>query len=296
MKSVWHQRAQKARKSGPFWLLFIALDILAAATLPACRWLDRKTWVSDGGELGARVRNGKLKGFTHHTFNSPTLGKEVGLVVATPPEFQKSGDRRYPVVYVFPGIQANEWTYLADVGPDSPVLKALFKNPARAPIVVFAHHGDSAAAGDGERVLAEELVAYVDSHYPTIRAANGRSLEGFSLGGATALRLLTLHSQTFGRAVAMSSACYLLRNCDKLRSDIRERAGKEHVGSVLLAVGERENEDNRRMSEELAPLFDVKLVRVPKRDHEWAAQLSTKMGEETFGEKVAAFHLAGFVQ
>lgn len=278
------------------WLRALAA---ASSLLGACRSSAAERtqgWLSEGGELGTRVREGKLPGVTHHRFTSKLLGKEVGLVVATPPGYASSAGQRYPVVYVFPGIGGDEWAYLATLGLDSPALEAMFADAGKAPIVVFANPGDSGGHGEAERVLAEELVAFVDGSYRTRAEAAGRSLEGFSLGGATALTLLTRRPTVFGRAVGSSSACYLLETCGAIRKGLAERARAPGVGPVLLTIGAKENADNRAVNEELAPLFGVKLVSVPGADHDLRAQYHTRVGDQLLGQQVAAFHLAGFAR
>jgi enterochelin esterase-like enzyme len=217
-------------------------------------------------------------------------------VIVTPPSYDSATDRRYPVVYVFPGIGGDEWTYLRDVGLESTALKALWTDPAKAPLVVFGNPGDSGGHQQATVVLSEELVGFVDQHYRTRTDANSRSLEGFSLGGATALTLLLHRPDVFGRAVAISSACYLLPNCDALRAGIVAHAKRQPSAKVLLAIGEREIAKNRAINDELAPLLGVEVQVVPNADHDWAAQIATRMRGDVreFGSQIAEFHLAGF--
>jgi hypothetical protein len=100
----------------------------------------------------------------------------------------------------------------------------------------------------------------------------------------------------FGRAVAISSACYLLATCDALRAGIVAQAKRQPGTKVLLAVGEREIADNRAINDELGPLLGVEVQVVPNADHDWAALIATRMHNDggEFGSQIAAFHLAGF--
>lgn len=273
-------------------LRFARWALAFCAALVGCRGRgEPPSWVSleGGGELGRRVRAGQVQGIAHHVFRSSTLGRDVGLAVAVPPGYGE-GSQRHPVVYMFPGIGGDEWSYLQELNAAGPTLKALFADPAHAPIVVLANPGSSGAYGPAERVLNDELVAFVDKTYRTIATAKGRSLEGFSLGGATALTLLLRHPDRFGRAVAGSSACYLLSECDAIRAQLRAAADKSLQSRVLLSVGEREDPKNASINEELAGLLGLTVKRIAGADHNWGAQLNT----QEFGEQVAAFHLAGF--
>lgn len=285
----------RRRRARPWWLLFTALDLMS--TLVGCRRAEpprKSSWISEGGELGARVRKGELAGVRHHAFQSKLLGRDVGVLVATPPRYDQKRADPYPAVYIFPGISGDEWSYVLSGGLEGSAVRSLFADEARAPILVFGNPGDSGADGTAERVLAEELVAFVDAHYHTRKQAAGRSLEGFSLGGVTALALLTRHPRVFSRAVAASSACYLLPNCEAIRKSLRAHAKDPGVGPVLLSIGEREGRDNRAVNDELAPLFGVSVRELPGADHDYTVQLATRVGGRPFGEHVAAFHLQGF--
>ncbi len=278
------------------WLL--SLPLMAASGVAGCsRASDAErapTWISQGGEFGRNVRDGKVDGVAHHRLHSQALGQEVGVVVATPPGYASSPERRYPVVYAFPGLGGDEWSYLSETKLDGPAIKALFADPAQAPILVFGNPGNSGGHGAAERMLGEELVAFIDSAYRTRPEATGRSLEGFSLGGVTVLSLLSRHPGVFGRAVAGSSACYLISACGALRENLRTGAKAMAPDRVMLTVGAKENADNRSVNEELAPLLGVELLKVPNADHDWPLQLRTNLGTESLGQRVAKFHLAGF--
>ncbi|MEY4515113.1 MAG: hypothetical protein RLZZ450_7235 [Pseudomonadota bacterium] len=254
------------------------------------------SWVSrDGGaDLGRRIRAGEVEGISHHVFRSTVLRRDVGLVVATPPGYQTRTADRYPVVYMFPGIGGDEWAYLLEVGLEGPTLKALFANPETAPIVVFCNPGSSGAHGPAERVLSEELVSFVDHAYRTRAQASARSLEGFSLGGVTALTLFLRRADVFARVAAGSSACYLLPTCGALRAELTARA-KASLGShVLLSVGSRESAENAAVNDEMAALFGTPAIRVPGAQHDWGVQLKTPVNGTEFGKLLADFHLAGF--
>jgi pimeloyl-ACP methyl ester carboxylesterase len=287
--------APGARLSGfspvPLWLLAFAVSLAAC-----CRRAPTQSWVGDGGVLGHRVRGGKLPGLTHHRFRSRVLRQDVGVVVVIPPGYQARPERRYPAVYVFPGFRGDEWAYPLAVGLDSTTVQTLFSDPDTAPILVWANPGNSGGHAQAERVLAEELVSFVDRTYRTRAQASGRSLEGFSLGGVTALMLLTRRPDVFGRAVGLSSACYPIGTCGVLRESLRARAREARPGSVMLSVGAKENADNRGVNDELAPLFGVPLLVLPDLDHDWPAQLATPVGEHPLGKRIADFHLAGFAR
>lgn len=274
------------------WARFAAI---VAQTI-ACRSEPQHTptWWSDGGALGQRVRDGGMAGVTHVRFVSKVLKRDVGAVVVTPPEYAQQAERRYPAVYLYPGIGGDEWTYLRDGGLEGPTVRALFADPTRAPLLVFGNPGDSGGDPQARVVLAEELVSLVDRQFRTDPRATARSLEGFSLGGATALNLLLHRPDVFGQAVALSSACYLLPTCDALRKSMIAQARLRGPGvRVMLGVGEREDPKNREISQELASVLRVPVEIVAGADHNWSAQLATRSAGRTLGERIADFHLSG---
>jgi predicted esterase len=270
------------------WLLALAAPAMACRTAQT----REPTWLSDGGELGARVQAGALKGVRHARFWSNTLQREVGTLIVTPPGYDAAAERRYPVVYLFPGLGGDEWKYLREAGLENAAIKRLFAEPARAPLLVFGNPGDSGAHQRAAVVLGEELVHFVDQNYRTRAQPGSRSLEGFSLGGVAALTLLLQRPDVFGRAVALSSGCYLLSSCAAQRAALVGGARQHPHADVLLAIGAREAPMNRAIGEELAPLLSTQLVVVPDADHDWASQLANR----EFAQRIADFHLAGFAK
>jgi enterochelin esterase-like enzyme len=262
----------------------------------ACKSSDTRaaSWSSDGDALGQRVRRGELPGVSQLRFRSTVLGRDVAAVVATPPGYTHSSERRYPVVYIFPGIGGDEWTYLREVTLDNPAVRGLFANPETSPILVLANPADSAGDGQALAVLADELVREVDARFHTRTDRNGRALEGFSLGGVTALSLYLQRPDTFGHVAALSSACYLLSSCRALREKLSALAQRADGPRVLLAVGARESAQNRAVNDELAPLLGVTVSTLPDADHDWAALLRADVRGAAFGQHIAEFHLRAF--
>jgi enterochelin esterase-like enzyme len=252
------------------------------------------SWSSEGDTLGQRVREGRVAGVTHLRFVSAVLGREVAAVVATPPDYFDRPEQRYPVVYVFPGIGGDEWTYLRDVTLDNPAVQTLFANAETAPILVFANPADSAGEGHAQAVLGDELVREVDVRFRTRMHAKSRSLEGFSLGGVTALNLYLHRSTVFGQVVALSGACYLLPSCAALRDRLAAKARQIQRPRVMLAIGGAENAQNREVGDQLAPLLGTTLETLDGADHDWRALLQAPARGAPFGRHIAEFHLSGF--
>ena len=128
-------------------------------------------------------------------FHSDALHGQLRFAVYLPPGYEAGG--RYPVIYYLHGLPATSESFLTF----GFVPSTLERRGLRAIVVApqGALDGDSDAEyldwGPGrnwETAIAEELPAYVDTHYRAILGRAGRALIGVSAGGYGAF-LLTLH-------------------------------------------------------------------------------------------------------
>ena len=78
-----------------------------------------------------------------------------------------------------------------------------------------------------ESYITEELVPFIDTHYPTIADSSKRAISGLSMGGHGALWLAFRHSDIFGNAGSMSGGV-----------DIRPF---ENKWKMKLRIGERKD-------------------------------------------------------
>jgi enterochelin esterase-like enzyme len=70
-------------------------------------------------------------------------------------------------------------------------------------------YSSSVTTGDWESYIAEDLVAYVDSHYRTIASRESRGLGGHSMGGYGALRIGMKRPDVFSTLYNLSACCLL---------------------------------------------------------------------------------------
>jgi enterochelin esterase-like enzyme len=141
------------------------------------------------------------------------------VFVFLPPSYAKQSFRRYPVVYALHGysIGAEQWTHEIHV-PQT--IEGAFARGAQEMIVVLPdaktlHNGSmyssSMTTGDFESFIARDLVAYIDTHYRTIRNRSSRGLVGHSMGGYGAARIGMKHADVFGSLYIMSPCCLSAR-------------------------------------------------------------------------------------
>lgn len=160
-------------------------------------------------------------------FASAALGDPLEYLAAVP-----DGAGPFPVVHLLHGRgeSAESWRSIMEdpaaaaerilIAPDAPW-------SSRA-----GYYVDSAyRSGRPVESALLELVAAVDAHFPAIRSREGRTVAGYSMGGAGAVRLGLAHPELFGAVIALSPAVYVPQ--PPPGSSVRE-FGAFGVGDVLF--------------------------------------------------------------
>ena len=170
------------------------------------------------------------------TFHSDALGVDKQFTLYLPASYRASPDRRYPVFYYLNGLGGSErdWTRGGhiDQAADAMKLDAIIVMPDGDDsfYVDSAKPGDyDACMKDGtglfdpsepraatcvrdrkyETYIAKDLVAYVDSHYRTIAAREGRGIAGLSMGGYGVLELAGRHPEIYAATASHSGVAAL---------------------------------------------------------------------------------------
>ncbi len=142
------------------------------------------------------------------------------VTVYLPPSYPKSPNRRYPVVYLLHGFTDSDEKWMGFkkhfVNVPELVNAALASGTAKEMIVVMPNaytrfagsmYSTSAAVGDWEGFVANELVTYIDRHYRTLAKPESRGLAGHSMGGYGTIRLAMKRPGVFTSIYAMSPCC-----------------------------------------------------------------------------------------
>jgi len=152
--------------------------------------------------------------------NNPLGDEHVrDVLVYLPPDYDETN--AYPSVYLLAGFTGRGKMMLNDK-PFAPNmaerLDGLINDGRIRPMIVampdcFTHYGgsqyiNSTATGDYEDYLIQEIVPFVDEHFPTVRDQNSRAVTGASSGGYGALVLSMRHPETFGLCASLSGDCY----------------------------------------------------------------------------------------
>jgi S-formylglutathione hydrolase len=141
------------------------------------------------------------------------------VAVYLPPSYNKSGNKRFPVLYLLHGFtdKVDNWWGVnkhfvnVPVAIDNAVAAGVTEMIVVMPDAFTRYEGsmysNSATTGNWEDYVAKELVAYMDAHYRTTPGAAGRGLAGHSMGGYGAIRIGMKHPEVFSSLYLMSPCC-----------------------------------------------------------------------------------------
>jgi endo-1,4-beta-xylanase len=165
------------------------------------------------GQANARLRNSDdmwvaksipaqlPTGVTHHTYHSACMKRDVGYCIYLPPSYEKSPEKRYPVIYTLHGATGNEMSSIdsAKVLHDGiisgrwPEIILVTPNGGRATLYMDTADGRFMA----ETTFMKELIPHIDQTYRTIAARHARCIEGFSMGGRGSTMLAMKYPEMF---------------------------------------------------------------------------------------------------
>jgi enterochelin esterase-like enzyme len=151
-------------------------------------------------------------GSVSYEYYPSSQGTTGTLVVYTPPGYDKSATKKYPVFYLISGTTDTEETFFK-VGRTNFILDNLIAEGKAAPMIIVMPYGniearvaeqkggakpadptgrESADAMNRMKAFAEDMtkniIPYVDKTYRTIANREARAIGGFSRGGGQTLR------------------------------------------------------------------------------------------------------------
>lgn len=155
---------------------------------------------------------------THYVlYPTPSRGDgTLGSCMVYPPKsYDENPDKRFPVIYYLHGGTGNQrearWMIeridkAINSGKMNPVIVV---SPQALPIgwYVNANTADEkVTSGPIHDVIINDLIPYIDTHFRTVSAPEGRGIEGFSMGGRGALMLAFEHPDLFGAVSSVAGA------------------------------------------------------------------------------------------
>ncbi|HEX3561641.1 MAG TPA: alpha/beta hydrolase family protein [Solirubrobacterales bacterium] len=180
----------------------IATAAIAALAASPARAADHDITVVSSQQLDSRLVQLQL--------STPVLKSPTGVRILLPADYDEHPDQRYPVLYLLHGAQGQDtdWTTVGDAEAIT----------AGAPLIVVMPDGgqggwytnwvNRGAFGppEWETYHVDELIPWVDDHYRTIAARDGRAIAGLSMGGFGAMSYASRHPDLFAWAGTFSGA------------------------------------------------------------------------------------------
>lgn len=165
-------------------------------------WQTKVVWNNTDGA--------PVSGLVHRSYQSASIGQEVGYNVWLPPGYENSRDR-YPVLYFLHGAGGNE---NSDAGGVAALLRGLIREKKISPVIcVFPNGALRSGYRDHpdhrimvETMIVKELVPLIDETYRTIPTRENRAIFGFSMGGGGAVRYAVKYPDLFAAAGAWGGA------------------------------------------------------------------------------------------
>jgi S-formylglutathione hydrolase FrmB len=168
-------------------------------------------------------------------FEAASIGRKTAYNVLLPLDYESSGEKRYPVLYLLHGYSGNYLNW-ANFGAG---------RAARGLdlIVVMPDGGNSwyvnwAESGEGQKnawddFIAKDLIGHVDATYRTIAAREGRAINGLSMGGFGALAVGLRHPDLFCAIGSHSGALAFAKSAgERLRSGQEPRPRKNQPSAA----------------------------------------------------------------
>jgi alpha-N-arabinofuranosidase len=235
------------------------------------------------------VPHGQLQQVLYY---SKSASANLRCFVYTPPDYEKSPSKRYPVLYLQHGGGEDE-TGWGSQGHTSQIMDNLIAyGKARPFIIVMANSyvpGSSNAPGRGptpagtpgrgvagpggrtfnfsafERVLIDDLIPFIDAQYRTLADQPHRSMAGLSMGGMQTRGITLANLNKFSHIGIFSGGSIALSNITDLA------AFKEQVKVVFVSYGSRENGAVGKSNVEALQQAGIKGVyyESPNTGHEW---------------------------
>ena len=223
-------------------------------------------------------------------------GMIVGFNIILPRDYA-AAERRYPVLYLLHGYTDHypAWVSYTNLTQYGRGYQQIIVMPEGDNGFYTNSYADADLAWEDFVIL--DLIPYVDGHYRTVAAREGRAIAGLSMGGYGALKLGLKYPRMFCAVASMSGAVAVARpaqeaiddevfrrlvegvfgpadNPDRARNDPFQLAAKVPRGELpqlYLSIGSEDFllEENREFVELLAKLkIPYEYHEVPGK-HEW---------------------------
>lgn len=187
----------------------------------------------------------------HGTYHSKTLKRERNYNIMFPPNYDEN--EKYPVLYALHGYWGDEYSLL-DKGDGSIKCRELLGNliyegKAVPMIIVFPDIFCHATKEDCDGMndennkaydnfineLKNDLMPYIEKHYPVLKGRANTAITGFSMGGRESLSIGIQLADKFGYIGAVCPAPGLIPDCVSEDEMVFEGDSKPYI--LMISAG-----------------------------------------------------------
>ena len=171
-------------------------------------------------------------------FPSKVTNSTARAFVYLPPSYD--GKKKFPVLYLQHGWGEDE-TAWSNQGHANLIMDNLIAEGKCEPFIIVMTYGLTNGARFGtigqfdfshfEKLLCDELVPYIDSHFKTIPNKANRAMAGLSMGGMETKKITMARPEMFNYYGLMSGGTYS-------PEDIKD---KNQVAMIFMSCGSKEN-------------------------------------------------------
>lgn len=180
-------------------------------------------------------------------FPSASTGTSRRAYVYTPPDYEASKSKKYPVLYLQHGWGEDE-TAWSNQGHANLIMDNLISEGKIKPFIIVMTYGMTNDVKPGgirnfninsfQTVLTDELVPYVDTHFRTMADRQNRAMAGLSMGGMETHAITIAKPDVFGYYGLLSGGTYTPEEVGK---------GKKPA-LIFLSCGSRERPEGIKTS------------------------------------------------
>lgn len=183
---------------------------------------------------------------TQVLFPSKETGKTHRAFVYLPPQYD--GKKKFPVLYLQHGWGEDE-TAWSRQGHANLIMDNLIAEGKCEPFIIVMTYGMTNEVKFGglasfdftqfERVLVDDLVPYIDSHFKTIAKKDSRAMAGLSMGGMETKNITLARPEVFGYYGLLSGGTYApedIKSKDQVKVIFMSCGSKEFPDGILKAT------------------------------------------------------------
>lgn len=187
-----------------------------------------------------RVPHGQVREIFFH---SQSTNSERRAFVYTPPDYDSQLENRYPVLYLQHGWGENEYGWSVQ-GHAGRIMDNLIAEGKCKPFIIVMTYGMTNEVRMGglqnfdirefEKVLVDELVPYIDTHFRTRTDQPHRAMAGLSMGSMETKQITLRNLDKFSHIGLFSGATIS-------KEDVEKTEGfKDKVALVFVSYGSKE--------------------------------------------------------